>query len=349
MVSSALQAPQRGMKSLSLSTSLPGPEKAAALMLSLPDDQVKRIFDQLDAHEVLELSQKMANLGKVKAEVVEDLYVEFADSMGSGATLFGSFESTERLLRKFFDNEKVNSIMEEIRGPAGRTMWDKLGNVGEEVLAGYLQNEYPQTAAVVLSKIKPDHAAKVFALLPRDVAQDVMQRMLKMDVVQKEIIDTVEETLKTEFMSNLVRTSQADPYEHMAEIFNAFDRSTEGQFMESLDKESPEAAERIKSLMFTFEDLVKLDATGVQTVIRVSDKAKLALALKGAPESIKELFFGNMSERAAKLMKEDIAGMGMVKLKDVEEAQLAIVNQTKELAENGEIVISEPGEEEMIE
>lgn len=328
---------------------LPGPEKAAALLLSLPDDQVKRIFDQLDAHEVLELSQQMATLGKVKAEVVEELYVEFADSLGSGATLFGSFESTERLLRKFFDNDKVGTIMEEIRGPAGRNMWDKLGNVGEEVLAGYLQNEYPQTAAVVLSKIKPDHAAKVFALLPENVALDIMQRMLKMDIVQKEILETVEETLKTEFMSNLVRTSQTDPYEHMAEVFNAFDRSTEGRFMESLDKTSPEAAESIRALMFTFEDLIKLDGTSVQTVIRVADKTKLALALKGASESIKELFFSNMSERAAKLMKDDIASMGMVKLKDVEEAQLAIVIQTKELQDSGEVVISEPGEEAMIE
>ena len=347
MTLNALQA-SKFSGSTSLSISLPGPEKAAALMLSLPDDQVKRIFDQLDAHEVLELSQKMATLGKVKAEVVEDLYVEFADSLGSGASLFGSFESTERLLKKFFDGDKVRSIMEEIRGPAGRTMWDKLGNVSEEVLAGYLQNEYPQTAAVVLSKIKPDHAAKVFALLPEKSAVDIMQRMLKMDVVQKDIIDTVEETLKTEFMSNLVRTSQADPFEHMAEVFNSFDRSTEGRFMASLDAGSPESAEKIRSLMFTFEDLIKLDTAGVQTVIRVADKTKLALSLKGAPEGIRELFFSNMSERAAKLMKEDIEGMGMVKLKDVEEAQLAIVTQTKDLADSGEIIISEPGEEEMI-
>lgn len=347
MTSTALQSAAHNPLT-SLSAALPGPEKAAALLLSLPDDQVKRIFDHLDAHEVLELSQKMSTLGKVRAEVVEDLYVEFADSLGSGASLFGSFESTERLLRKFFDEEKVRAIMEEIRGPAGRTMWDKLGNVSEEVLAGYLQNEYPQTAAVILSKIKPDHAAKVFALLPREVAVDIMQRMLKMDVVQKDIIDTVEETLKNEFMSNLVRTNQADPFENMAEIFNAFDRSTESSFMESLDKDTPDSAEKIRSLMFTFEDLIKLDTTGVQTVIRVADKTKLALALKGAPEGIKDLFFGNMSERAAKLMKEDIEGMGMVKLKDVEEAQLAVVTQTKELAETGEIVISEPGEDEMI-
>lgn len=348
MTSTALKASVHNPLT-SLSAALPGPEKAAALLLSLPDDQVKRIFDQLDAHEVLELSQKMATLGKVRAEVVEDLYVEFADTLGSGASLYGSFESTERLLRKFFDGDKVRAIMEEIRGPAGRTMWDKLGNVSEEVLAGYLQNEYPQTAAVILSKIKPDHAAKVFALLPREVAVDIMQRMLKMDVVQKDIIDTVEETLKNEFMSNLVRTNQADPFENMAEIFNAFDRSTEASFMETLDKDTPESAEKIRSLMFTFEDLIKLDTTGVQTVIRVADKTKLALALKGAPEGIKELFFSNMSERAAKLMKEDIDGMGMVKLKDVEEAQLAIVTQTKDLAESGEITITEPGEDEMIE
>lgn len=325
---------------------LSGPDKAAAFMLSLSDEYVKAIFEKLDTMEVLILSQRMASLGKVKAEIVESLYVEFAEQAGSGASLLGSYETTERLLRKFFPAEKVEDIMQEIRGPAGRTMWDKLGNVSENVLAGYLQSEYPQTAAVILSKIKPTHAAKVMCLMPESASTEIMNRMLKMEVVQRDILDTIEDSLRNEFMSNLVRTAQKDPHEHMAEIFNSFDRATEGKFMSALEAIDADAAEHVRSLMFTFDDLIKLDSTGVQTLIRVADKSKLALALKGSSEGIKELFFRNMSERAAKFLKEDIAALGMVRLKDVDEAQLIVVNQAKDLIHSGEIQVAEGGEDE---
>ena len=139
----------------------------------------------------------------------------------------GSFEQTQRLLPPFLPGDKVDGLMEEIRGPAGRTMWDKLGNVNEAVLANYLKNEYPQTVAVVLSKIKPEHAARVLAALPEDFALECVMRMLRMEPVQREILDKIEQTLRTEFMSNLARTSKRDSHEMMADIFNNFDRQTE--------------------------------------------------------------------------------------------------------------------------
>ena len=236
--------------------------------------------------------------------------------------------------------------MEEIRGPAGRTMWEKLGNVNEEILSNFLQKEYPQTVAVVLSKIQTDHAARVLALLPENFALEVVNRMLHMEAVQKEVLEDVERTLRTEFMANLSRTQRRDSHELMAEIFNSLDRSIESKFMEELEKAMPESAEKIRSLMFTFEDLLNLDPTAIQTVIRAVDKDKLPIALKGATESLRDLFFSNMSERAAKIMKEDMAAMGPVRLKDVEEAQQYIVNVTKDLESRGEIVISAGNEED---
>ena len=175
--------------------------------------------------------------------------------------------------------------MDEIRGPAGRNMWEKLSNVQEEVLANYLKNEYPQTVAVVLSKIRPEHAARVLAILPEDLALDVVNRMLKMESVQKEVIERVENTLRTEFMSNLSQTRRRDAHEVMAEIFNNFDRQTETRFMTALEDDNREAAERIKTLMFTFDDLTRLDAGSAQTLMRHIDKDKLAVALKGATEA----------------------------------------------------------------
>ena len=220
-------------------------------------------------------------------------------------------------------------------------MWDKLGNVNEHVLANYLKNEYPQTIAVILSKIKAEHAAKVIALLPENFAMEIVMRMLRMDSVQKEVLDGLEKTLRKEFMSNLSKSSRRDSHELIADIFNSLDRSTENRFMDALEERNRESAERVKSLMFTFEDLVRVDSQGIQILLRNVDKDKLAIALKGASDTIKDLFFNNMSSRAGKIIKEDMEAMGPVRLRDVEEAQQYIVTTTKELSNAGEIVISE--------
>ena len=253
--------------------------------------------------------------------MVEDLLLEFVSQMSATGSLMGSYDATERLLQQFLPAERVDGIMEEIRGPAGRTMWDKLANVNEEVLANYLKNEYPQTVAVVLSKIKPEHAARVLAILPEDFALEVVKRMLRMEAVQKEFLDKVEQTLRTEFMSNLAQTRRRDAHELMAEIFNNFDRQTETRFITALEERNREAAERIKALMFTFEDLGKLDSGSIQTLLRNVDKDKLGLALKGATEAVRDFFFSNMSERAGKILRDDMEAMGPVRLKDVDEAQ----------------------------
>jgi flagellar motor switch protein FliG len=316
-------------------------------MLALGEEYTARIFEHMDDEEILEISQTMSNLGKVDASVIERLFIEFAEQMSGANALVGSQESTERLLAKAgMSAEKIETIMEEIRGPAGRTMWEKLTNVNEEILANFLQKEYPQTVAVVMSKISTDHAARVLGMLPDNFALEVIHRMLRMEAVQREVLDDVERTLRTEFMSNLARTARQDSHEVMANIFNNFDRTAEQGFMEMLEKTVPESAEKIRSLMFTFEDLQHLDPGSIQTMIRACDKEKLPAALKGATESLRDLFFSNMSERAAKIMKEDMAAMGPVRLKDVEDSQQYIVGVAKDLEARGEITISSGAEED---
>ena len=328
---------------------LKGTEKSAILLLSLGEDHTAKIFTQLDEDEITQISQTMSTLGKISANVREQLFVEFAESMSTTNSLVGSLDSTERFLANALGKDKIGNIMEEIRGPAGRTMWEKLSNVNEDILASYLQKEYPQTVAVVISKITPEHAARVLAMLPEGFAMEVVMRMLRMEAVQKEVLDDVECSLKTEFMSNLARTSRRDSHETMAEIFNNLDRAVETSFMTSLEERNPDSAEKIRSLMFTFEDLAKLDPGAMQTVIRTADRETLPLALKGASDAMKDLFFSNMSERAAKMMKEDIATMGPVRLKEVEEAQQSIVNVTKGLADRSEItIVSSKDSDELI-
>lgn len=322
---------------------LTGQEKAAIFILALGEEYSAKIFSTMAEEEILELSQVMSNLGKVSSSVVEKLFVDFAEQMSSTGSLVGSYDSTERLLRSVLGDDKVDNIMDEIRGPAGRTMWDKLGNVNEEILANFLKNEYPQTVAVVLSKIKSDHAARVLTQLPESFAMEVITRILRMEAVQKDVLDDVERTLREEFMSTLARTQRRDSHELMADIFNNMDRTKETAFLDSLEERNPEAAERIRSLMFTFEDILKVDGSGVQVLLRNIDKEKLPIALKGASEELQTLFFNNMSERASKILKEDMATMGPVRLRDVEEAQQHVVTVAKGLAEKNEIVVADGG------
>jgi len=329
-------------------TSMTGPQKAAALMLALGEEAAAPLFARMHEDEVRDLSAAMSRLGVLPAQAVEDLLEEFAAALGQTGHLTGSFETTERLLLKSLPPERVAVIMEEIRGPAGRTMWDKLGNVNEGVLANYLKNEYPQTVAVVLSKIKPDHAARVLSLLPDGFAMEVVMRMLRMETVQKEALDGVERTLKAEFMSNLARSQRRDSHELMAEIFNNLDRNSESRIMGALEERNRESAERIRGLMFTFDDLKRLDGPGVQVLLRGVEKDKLALALKGASQELRDMFLNNMTERAAKLLRDDIAAMGPVRLKDVDEAQGLIVLAAKELAAQGQIQLAEGRDEEMV-
>ena len=328
---------------------LTGVQKAAIFMLALDAEHSGMLFLLMEDDEIREMSQTMATLGAVSAKIIESLFIEFADSLsgGVGDSVTGSALTAERLLYGALPEDRVAQIMEDIRGPAGRTMWDKLGNVNEAVLANYLKNEYPQTVAVVMSKISPDHASRVLSVLPENFSMEVIMRMLRMESVQKEVIDHIEKILRQEFMSNLAKgAGKRDSHEVMADIFNNLDRTAEDRFMLGIEKQSEESAERIKALMFTFDDLARLDNAAVQTLLRTAEKEQLALALKGGSDEIKTLFFTNMSERAGKMMKEDMEAMGAVRLKDVDEAQAGVVQSAKALADSGEIVISGGGDED---
>src|SRR6266542_2378090 len=319
---------------------LTGPERAAVLMLALGEQHGEKVWKLLDDDEVRQISIVMSQLGTVGAEAVESLLLHFVGRLSASGALMGNFDATERLLQQYLPPERVTNIMEEIRGPAGRNMWEKLSNVQEQVLANYLKNEYPQTVAVVISKLRPEHAARVLSILPEELALDVINRMLKMEAVQKEVIERLEATLRTEFMSNLSQTRRRDAHEVMAEIFNNFDRQTETRFLTALEEDNRDSAERIKTLMFTFDDLIKLDSASAQTLMRNIDKNKLAIALKGASEEVRAFFLGNMSSRAGKMLMDDMSAMGPVRLRDVDEAQALLVNLAKDMAARGEITLT---------
>ena len=325
-----------------------GEQKAAVLMLALGEEPRSKLFKLLKEGEIRLLSAAMMQLGVVSASVVDQVCTEFQDSLGHPGTLVGGPETTERLLRGALPADRAIQVMQEIRGPAGDTMWEKLGHVSEVVLANYLKNEYPQTVAVVLSRLKPDHAGRVLPMLPDTFAIEVIMRMLRMESIQGDVLNGVEETLRSEFMTNLSSTQRRDSHEMMAEIFNTLDRASEAKFVAALEERNREAADKIKALMFTFDDLQRLTPANVQILLRAVEKDKLPMALKGASEGLRNLFFGNMSERAGKMLREDIEALGPVKLRDVDDAQATIVALAKDLAAQGQIEIGDNGNDTMV-
>lgn len=325
-----------------------GAQKAAIVILSLTEENAARIFSLLSEEEIREVSHAMSHLGTIGHDMVENVLEDFSKDITATGNFSGNFHNTKNLLEKVLDPKHVEMLMEEIQGPQGKNTWEKLNNVNEDILALYLRNEHPQTAALVISKISPDHAAKVIVNLPEEFALEVMMRMMNMDSVKKEVLDRVERILRSEFISSLTKTQKRDSFELMADIFNNFDRNSESKYMQLLESKNAELANKIKDLMFTFDDIIKIDSKGIQVILRTVDKTKLTLAIKGANDQIKELILSNMSQRAAKIVQDEIEALGPVKVKDVDEAQSEIIKVAKDLIAKGEIEVSEDGNDQYI-
>ena len=336
MVSTSMASSAPGMIRDSVK-SLNGTERVAVVLLALGEERSAKMMAQMDDDEIRNVSKAMASLGRVSSKVVEDIFKAFAEKISDTGAIVGSYESTERFLRNVLPPDKVAMMMDEIRGPAGRNIWEKLGNVNEHVLATYLKNEYPQTVAVVLSRVKQDHAARVLTLLPPALQIEVVQRMIQIETLQRGVIDDIEATLRSEFMTNLSRTHGRDSHVLMAEIFNRTDKTTVNRLLEQLDQTMGDSAAKIRKLMFTFDDLADLTPTDIQTVIRACETQQLAMALKGVEADVKKAFFANMSERQGRMMQEEIDALGQQRVRDVEDAQAEIIKIAKRLDNEGEI------------
>ncbi|TGD96583.1 flagellar motor switch protein FliG [Methylobacterium nonmethylotrophicum] len=325
---------------------MPGVHRAAALLLLLGEQEGAPIWRMLEEDEVKKVSHAMVQLGSLEAEAVEHLIIDFVSRLSASGGITSSFERTETLLLKIFPPEQVAVIMAEVKGASTRRVWASLTQIDPEILASFLRNEYPQTVAVILSRVRSDYAAKVLTILPEDFAIDVLNRMLRMETVQKEALRHIEEILRVEFVSTIAQTTRRDAHELLADVFNAFDRQTEIRFLAALDQGNRGSAKKIRQLMFTFDDLMKLDAGSVQTLMRSVDRDVLARALKGASDPVKNYFFANMSKRAAKNIQDEIESLGPIRLKEVDEAQSKMTDLAKELAEKGEIMIAKNSAEE---
>jgi len=327
---------------------LTGPQKVAIVLLSLSEDNATKVFSMMNEEEIKDISYAMSHLGSISADVVEKLMLQLNSELTGDSVFLGNLHTTEKLLEKILDKDQVQALLDEIKGPQGRNTWEKLSNVSEDLLALYFRNEHPQTAALVLSKISPDHAAKVLSNLPDSFAFEIIARILNIGNVKKEILERVEKILRAEFISSIGRTQKYDSHEMIAEIFNNLDRNSESKYMSMLENNIPEAAVKIKDLMFTFEDLVKISSRGIQRLLRDVEKSKLTVALKGASDQVKKVLFASMSRRASEIIIEELESMGPVRVREVDLARGEIVNVAKGLIDSGEIDIIVDNKDEFI-
>lgn len=327
---------------------LTGTQKVAIVLLSLSEQNATKIMSLMSEDEIKEVSHAMSHLGAVESEVIERLLARLTADLAGNKTFLGNLQTTEKLLEGVLDSNKVQSLMDEIRGPQGRNTWEKLGNVSEDLLALYFRNEHPQTVALVLSKISPEHAARVLSNLPDSFAFEVINRMLNIGNVKSEILNRVETILRAEFISSIGKIQKYDSFQLVAEIFNGLDRNSESKYMSMLENKFPESATKIKNLMFTFNDLIRISPRGIQRVLRDIEKSKLTLALKGASEQLQKVFIASMSQRAAKIIIDDLASLGPVRVRDVDAARAEIVAITKALIERGEIDVIADNKDEFI-
>lgn len=325
-----------------------GLKKAAMLMLVAGEGHARIIFGKLDMNEIKAITREMSMLGHIVGDQIEALMREFKQLMGPGAGVVGSPDTATQLLSQIFDDDKAASIMSEIARDGQENIWETLGKMEAATLVSFLNSEHPQTIAVVLSNLKSEQAARVLGQLPEDAALETMMRMLRLEAVQDDILYDVEQMLRSEFAAGASGQQLEDRHGVIAEIFNHFDKSTEVAMLAKVEEKDKEVAETIRSLMFTFDDLEKLDGAAAQIILRHVDNAKLALALKGAKDELKDLFLNNMSERAAKILREDMENMGPVRVKDVEGAQSELVTLVKQLVDSGEIAIADGEDEDMI-
>lgn len=329
---------------------LTGKQKAAILLISLGPELSSQIFKYLQEEEIEQLTLEIANIRKVPPEKRDEVYQEFYQMCVANEYISqGGIDYARELLEKALGPQKASEIIGRLTASLQVRPFDFIRKADPGQLLNFIQGEHPQTIALIMAYLEPDQAASVLSALPPDQQSEVARRVALMDRTSPEILKEVERVLERKLSSVVTQDyTSAGGVKALVEVLNRVDRSTEKTIIEALEVQDPELAEEVKKLMFVFEDIVQLDDRSVQLVLREVDSHDLALALKGAGEEVMNKIERNISKRAAQMLKEDIEYMGPVRLRDVEEAQQRIVSIIRKLEEQGQIIITRGGREEII-
>ncbi len=324
---------------------LQGPEKVAALLLALGKDQASRLLARFEPEELKRISRSAADLGPVTGPELERIVDEFTHEFSHGTSLYGTAKEVERLLTGVLPGDQVAEIMSDVLGNTNRSIWERISGVSESILAAYLQKEHPQTAALILSKVKPACAAKVMGLMSQKLRNDLMRRMLSFKPVVEETMRVVEKTLHEDFMLNFARNMGVDTHSRMADIINKMERDQMEDVLQNLAQSRPKTAEVLKGLLFTFEDLIKLAPRARMMILDQVPNERIVVALKGTDASFRDALLSAMGSRARRMVEAELDTGEPVPQRDVAEARRAITDLALEMAGRGEIELNPDGED----
>ncbi len=325
-------------------------EKAAILLISLGPERSAEIFKYLKEEEIEQLTLEIANIRAVPSQERQKVLEEFYQICRAQEYIVeGGISYAKDILEKALGPQKAIDIINKLTVSLQVRPFDFVRKTDPSQLLNFIQNEHPQTIALILAYLKPTQSSVVLSALPQEKQADVARRIATMDRTSPEVIKEVERVLEKKLSTLMTEDyTAAGGVQSIVDILNSVDRGTEKYIMETLEIEDTDLAEAIKKRMFVFEDILTLDNRSIQRVLREVENSQLAIALKGSTEEVQKLIFSNISKRLAEMIKEDMEFMGPVRLKDVEESQQKIVNVIRKLEDAGEIVISRGGGDEIV-
>ena len=329
---------------------LTGKQKAAILLITLGPDVSARVFRHLREDEIEDLTLEIAALPRVEPEYKDAIMSEFHElCLASEYISQGGIDYAKEVLEKALGEERAHEVITRLTASLQVRPFDFARKADPAQLLNFIQNEHPQTIALIMAYLQPEQAGIILSALPAERQADVARRLATLDRTSPDVLGEIEGTLERKLSSFMIQDfTAAGGVEATVEVLNRVDRVTERTIMDTLEEEDPELADEIRKRVFMFEDIVKLDDRAIQQVIREVDTRDWALALKTASEEVSSRIYKNMSKRAGDMLKEDIEYMGPVRLRDVEEAQQRVVSTIRRLEETGEIIISRGGEDEII-
>lgn len=327
--------------SVQTQTVLSGVQKAAIVMLVLGEDVTSEVFKHLNEDEIEQLAKEMAGLGQVTASQSEQVLDEFHQSaMAAEFVMRGDIDYARRVLRKTLGDEGSRRILDRVMRQFQSTVgFTSLERADPEQLSKFILGEHPQTIALILAHLHSSNAAQLITLLPENLRVDVLQRMASLEDISPEVVSRISSVIEGRLRTLGGRTrEQHGGVRAVAELFNRLERTISGPVLEAIEVQRPELAVSIRNLMFVFDDIAKVDDTGIREIVQRVDKKALTIALKGASEEIRDRFYKNMSKRAAEMLKEEMEVLGAIRLRDVEKAQQDVVAIARKLEEEGVIV-----------
>lgn len=326
-----------------------GPQKTAVLLLALGEKYIAKVFEEMDTDDIILVSKAMAELETVPKEMIEEVLKEFTDTYNFGKTaIVGGPDKMKKVLNKTLDKNRVLEVLNTLEVDFGPPPFKGLEKYSPNVMAQVLANEHPQTLALIMGYLHPNHGADLLTKLPAGVRAEVLMRLAKLEAVPLDMLYEVDKVLQSQLRAMGGEGQKVGGIQAVAEILNAVDRSTEEEVLSDIEEESTKMAEQIRELMFVFDDIINLDDRAIREVLKEISNDDLTLALKGSSEALQEKFFSNLSERAATMIKEDLEIMGPVKLSEVENAQKSIVKEIRRLEAEGRIVLAGKGGDDVL-